>query len=260
MQPGKKLFIDPVTYNCKQINMGTGISLTVDDLMYILYTCYGITALAATLCIASYFIRSKVLNLSAWLFTILCMVASMPITFSDYGAFSPIIPSFCLLVLLTKMRMGSSGRRLITISVFRSIALLVLFFVSAKLIFDFLKPDIFISPACQILFILYFNTILGVLMYRLLKKLSESDVASRGAFQVIFWSILTGTGTYLTDINYMAVWYRAAHNTKIDIAYALLHLPYPNIFINFAGWACTGIVVYVLWERNKPMTEPGREG
>lgn len=228
---------------------GNMFVLDVEDLIYIFYVCYSISGLALILCTISYIFRSKLLNVIAWIFTVLSIFTSQVIMFTDFGMLSAIIPSLCLTILLVKMGKNSTGSRFLILYLLSSIVCLVVFFVTGKIILENLLSNVLAIHTYfyQIFLVLFFNTILGILLYKLLKQHQKRQSSMEGMSRTILSAILIGIGAYFIDITYIAIWSHLRHRAKIDISFMMFHIPYLNIFLNLFCWAVTGMVVYALY-------------
>ena len=224
------------------------IIIDVEVLMYILYAAYAITVLAPVLCLIAYIFRSKFVNVIAWVATILAMIASLVITFTDFGMLSVIIPSLCLFILFTKMGKSATGNRYLIVSMLSAIALLIVFFGAGKFVLEKYAFGYKIAPAdhFQIFFVLYFNIVLGALVSLLLRRLPEKKIPLQSVNHTILLSVLVGIGAYATDLFFMETWSHMRRQA-LDISFVLFHVTsYLNIFTNLLCWALTGWIVNTL--------------
>ncbi len=221
-------------------------SIDVENLMYIFYTCYGISIIGPVLCIISYFLRSKVLYIIAWVVSVLSILASIVFTFDNLGRLSLIIPSFCFFILLLKPGRKSTGNKYLIIYLFRSVMLLMAFYVSIKMIFEGFMEGFIINQFYPIFLMLLFNVVIGFLVYKLPGQ--NKKIKVRGMFQPVLWSLLIGIGASVIEMKYMIVWPPGFRKHAVsDVRFTMFDMSYHSIFINLACWAITGMLVYFFY-------------
>ena len=228
--------------------IGDSHEISLNELYFIFDLSCGISALAILLSIFSYFSGSKAVNIIAWILAVISFLTSQVLMHTEYYPLSLVIPFLSLTILLSKMGKNKTGNGFLVVSLLKTITSTLVFFNGCKMILELILPDFLATHtyAYQGFLVLFFNVVLGSMLFRLLVRSEKKRASVRRFYQPILWSVLIGACAYFINILYMIL-LSYTHRYHIEMSSLLFQVPYLNIFINLLCWIVTGLLVYLFY-------------